>query len=292
MSQEIELKLALADSGPQRLASHPLLADRAPRITRLRNTYFDTPEATLEQAKVALRIRHTPCVRLQTLKTSGEGRGGLSIRGEWEWPIDGDELDLKGLAELPPMRDLGPETFVRLAPRFVTDFQRQTWDLEVAGSRIELALDSGEIRAGERQAAINEIELELKDGPSEPLWNVAEQLAQRVPLRPANTSKAARGSALLAGHWSLEQPDADAEAHVEHTIAALDAYADSGDSRFKTQACQALEHLAALGDDRASPRSRELAASLADHLTRPDWLTLTFGQAFLGLARSVHQGDQ
>ncbi|GGY07524.1 hypothetical protein GCM10007160_38770 [Litchfieldella qijiaojingensis] len=286
MSQEIELKLALADASTPRLADHPLLAKHIPTVTVLRNTYYDTPEATLEQARVALRIRRTPSARLQTLKTSGQGRGGLSIRGEWEWPIDGDELDLKGLAELPPMRDLPSGTLVRLAPRFVTDFQRQTCVLVVDGSRIELALDRGEIRAGERHAPINELELELKEGESEALWQLAEQLAEWVPLRPANASKAARGTALLTGHWPLERPSSAAE-YVEYVIAALDAYTDSGDSHFKSEAHHALMHLATLSDAQANSQVRQLARSLANRLARADWLTLAFGQEFLALTRAA-----
>ncbi|EPC02787.1 hypothetical protein L861_23525 [Litchfieldella anticariensis FP35 = DSM 16096] len=286
MSQEIELKLALAGTVTTRLADHPLLVERTPTTSMLGNTYYDTPEADLERARMALRIRRTPGARVQTLKTSGQGRGGLSIRGEWEWPIDGDELDLKGLAELPPMQDIPSGTLVRLAPRFVTDFQRHTWMLEMAGSHVELALDQGEIRAGERRAAINELELELKEGTNDALWQLAERLAEWVPLRPANTSKAARGTALLAGRWPLERPSSVTE-YVEYVIAALDAYTDSNENHFKTKACQALTDLASLSNDQISPHSRNLAESLATQLAKADWLTLTFGQEFLALIRAT-----
>ncbi|QTF92266.1 CYTH domain-containing protein, partial [Halomonas sp. BM-2019] len=85
MSHEIELKLALGPEGPETLRHHPLLADLAPRVRQLGNTYFDTPAGDLEAARMALRLRRVDGRLLQTVKTRGEGGGGLSRRGDWEW---------------------------------------------------------------------------------------------------------------------------------------------------------------------------------------------------------------
>lgn len=289
MSQEIELKLALADAGPHDMHEHPMILGQVPRVAWLRNTYYDTPEADLERARVALRIRRTPTQLLQTLKTSGEGHGGLSVRGEWEWPIEEETLDRQGLAALEPMRDLPRDLLDRLEPRFVTDFERQAWDLSVAGSHIELALDLGEIRAGERRAPIRELELELKSGDHDALWQLAERLAEWLPLRPAGASKAARGSALLAGHWPLPPAGDRPAEHLERVLLALDAHADSNDEHFRDDARQALLELsrqvAAARDDAL----RAATQTLLDSLTRQAWFDRTFGQALLSLCRLLRQ---
>lgn len=291
MSQEIELKLALGRQGPLHLLNHPLLRSQAANEIRLANTYFDTADGALERARVALRIRETPDGRWQTLKTSGHGSGGLSIRGEWEWPINGPELDLDRLAELPPLRKFDRTVLASLAPRFSTDFLRRTWWLECDDARIELALDGGTITAAGRQADICEVELELKEGRSEPLWQLARRLADDVPLRPASASKAARGAALLAGHWPLPASMATAEACFERATLALDALADSHELHFKTKAHAALARLATLGDDQASVRQRELALTLANELTHDTWLSIVFGQTALALTGNIATFD-
>ncbi|OBX37698.1 hypothetical protein A8U91_02076 [Halomonas elongata] len=45
MASEIELKLALGESGPDALRRHPRLAALPSRVSQLGNTYFDTPRA-------------------------------------------------------------------------------------------------------------------------------------------------------------------------------------------------------------------------------------------------------
>lgn len=281
MAREIELKLALGRTGAARLKAHPALAEQAPRREVLTNTYYDTPGGDLEVARVALRIRRAPERTLQTLKTAGQGTGGLSSRGEWEWEIAGEQLDLAGLAPLPPMQALGRATLETLEPRFTTDFERHAWLFEYADATIEVALDQGEIRTGEARIAVDELELELKKGRPAALWQLAMQLAEQVPLRPANASKAARGAALRKGHWEVPAPDKTLQARFDHVISLLDAQADTGDDAFLIHA---RDSLLALADDTAiaSP-IRDHARAMAAALASPDWLTTSFGRHSLAL---------
>lgn len=281
MPEEIELKLALAGAGAARLKAHSLLAGQPARRAVLSNTYYDTPEGRLEAERVALRIRRTPEGTLQTLKTAGRGSGGFSRRGEWEWAISDGGLDLDGLAQLPPMQALGRPTLRALEPRFTTDFERHSWRLDYAAATIEVALDQGEIRAGERCIAIGELELELKDGPSAALWELAVQLAEQVPMRPANTSKAARGTALREGHWAVPAPGASLQARFDHVISLLDAQTDTGDDIFLFHARDSLLTMA--NDAAISSPAREHAHAMASALALPDWLTTAFGRHSLAL---------
>lgn len=286
MPREIELKLALGGDAAIALTRHPVLGGRPGRPTTLANTYYDTPDGALRAARVALRIRHTPQRRLQTLKTAGHGSGGLSTRGEWEWEIDTADLDLAGLAALAPMQALGEDVLDALVPRFTTDFERHIWLIERDDACIELAHDRGEIRAGERRVAIDELELELKSGGGRSgspasLWQLATELAERVPLRPANASKAARGAALLDRRWTLSS---HGPACFDRAIDALDALTDSGDPTFRTQA---RESFAAIAD--ASPHAAvsEHASALAAALATPNWLDIAFGRQCLALRSAL-----
>ncbi|MBD3894634.1 CYTH domain-containing protein [Halomonas sp. ML-15] len=284
MSQEIELKLAVDHAGLTALPRLALLAAGAESPRSLTNTYFDTPDGDLERARVALRIRRVDGRCLQTLKTSGAGSGGLSQRGEWEWPIDGPELDLDGLAALLPMRDLDAATLGALTPRFRTDFQRRTWQLRHPDSHIELAVDEGEIVAAGRRAEICELELELKDGTVAALWQLAESLAEQVALRPAQASKAARGAALGANQWALPEEEDSPRACFDRAMAALDAYRDSRQASFIEAAHASLARLAVSADDRDT---QDLARRTVQGLDAHGRLDLAGGQAALALAQRL-----
>lgn len=282
MANEIELKLALAETGPDTLRHHPRLADLATTRRRLGNTYYDTPEGALAAAGMALRLRRIDGLTRQTLKTRGQGSGGLSQRGEWEWEVTGPGLDLDGLTGLPPVADLVPGVLERLTPRFTTDFLRETRLYHEGETRIELALDLGEIRAGERQVTIRELELELLDGEADRLLTLAESLAESVPLRPSDTSKAARGDALLGGGWTLPEGGTPS-AWLHRATVALDALADTGDEAWRDAARHAFRQLAAM----IAPAVGEGASWLADALAASRWLTPAFGRQALALARQL-----
>ena len=211
---EIELKLALpgADTAlvAQRLARSPLLARRKPTRQLLRNVYYDTPDQRLRQQRVALRTRQVGTEGatqwLQTLKMAGTSDSALSQRGEWESAVPGAALSRKAL-KATPWTTLDPDgaVFKALAPAFSTDFERTLWTVRRRnGSVVEVALDQGEVIAGGKQAPIFELELELKAGPPEALFELAQELARTVALVPASMSKAQRGYALAQG--TLDAP--------------------------------------------------------------------------------------
>ncbi|WP_210543056.1 CYTH and CHAD domain-containing protein [Rhodoferax sp. PAMC 29310] len=211
---EIELKLALpgADTAlvAQRLARSPLLARRKPTRQMLRNVYYDTPDQQLRGQRVALRTRQVGTEGatqwLQTLKMAGTSDSALSQRGEWESPVPGAALSRKAL-KATPWTSLDPDgaVFKGLAPAFSTDFERTLWTVRRRnGSVVEVALDQGEVIAGGQRAPIFELELELKAGPPEALFELAQELARTVALVPASISKAQRGYALAQG--TLDAP--------------------------------------------------------------------------------------
>jgi triphosphatase len=196
MSTEIELKLHIAPEKADRFRQHPLLQSaihtHAPQ--HLYNTYFDTPDHALLQHGVGLRVRRIGDKRLQTLKTAGSGLGGLHQRQEWEMEIAEDIPDYSLFPE-GALPDWCAQNIEQIQPLFVTDFMRTTWLIALEdGSKIEVALDIGEIKTQTASTPLFEVELELKAGSPETLYQVALTLHnKKLPLKIENKSKAAYG---------------------------------------------------------------------------------------------------
>lgn len=206
---EVELKLALPPAQAERLRRHPALRPISPHravISELDAIYFDTPDLALKQAGVAVRLRESAGQWVQTVKGRGDSQGALHRRLEWETPSEGAGLDFSGVDD-PALRRLlnAPGMSERLQPVFRTRFRRWARLLELGdGTRIELALDEGRIETGERHSPICEIELELKAGRPEALFDLALSLLDPLSLVPEPRSKAERGYRLHAG--VLERP--------------------------------------------------------------------------------------
>jgi inorganic triphosphatase YgiF len=204
VSTETELKLALEGITAEQLQAQAEVVSHAvggPRQRQVDSVYFDTGKLSLLKRGIALRLRRDGDRWLQTVKTSGSASAGLHQRGEWETAIDGKDLQLD-LFDQPHLKKLFAKADLRkaLAPVFTTVFQRTTWDLHYAqGAHIEMALDLGQIRAGGNSAPISEVELELIKGSPEDLLKAGRALADELPVRLLNASKADRGYR-LAGH--------------------------------------------------------------------------------------------
>ncbi len=197
---ETELKIWLDAAALARLKRHPALAERRRaerRIETLVSVYYDTPGQALAAAGVSLRLRRVGRRWVETIKRrDGQGAAnGLFSHLEREFPAPGGRLILSG-----PDPD-GAIGAVRaaagdapLAPVFETRVRRIVERLEPpGGGEVEVALDEGEIRAGEARAPILEAEFELVSGEVGVLFALARLLFPTGPVRFAPTNKAARG---------------------------------------------------------------------------------------------------
>lgn len=159
------------------------------------STYFDTEDHHLRDDGVTLRIRQAGDRRVQTVK-----RTRLSdtlSRQEVEAEIDGDAPDLRRIDD----RELRSivEAAGELEPLFESRIERTTWPVAYGESQFELALDDGEVVAGELRSAVCELELELKSGSVADLFGLAKAIAGTAELRLGVAGKADRGLGLLAG---------------------------------------------------------------------------------------------
>ncbi|GKS68068.1 inorganic triphosphatase YgiF, contains CYTH and CHAD domains [Nitrosomonas sp. PY1] len=198
---EIELKLALHPRHISRILDASLLRKIKPQRQHLRSIYFDTDTFQLKQRGIALRIRRIGKKRwIQTLKAEAQSTGTLTYRPEWEAVVKNDTHPDFTVLSKEAIDLLAGIELEQVAPVFVTEFKRTTWFLKNADNQVEIALDTGAITANDLQQEVCEVEFELKSGPAEFLFDLAEQLLQQVPLFVEPQSKAARGYLLVGAN--------------------------------------------------------------------------------------------
>lgn len=206
MNHEIELKLRLNTRElpllEQVLANHQFVVE--PTL-QLLNRYFDTPDMALSQGGAALRIRQQKMLGqeqakiIQTLKTRGSSAGGLHQRMEWDWPLSEVALNLDLIKNSDAKDHLSPElNLTTIGALFTTDFQRKMWLYTQGETVIEMVLDQGNVSTEEHSIDLLELELELKSGDAEVLFELAHNIAQQCPVLMSDISKAERGYGLLA----------------------------------------------------------------------------------------------
>lgn len=200
--REIELKLEVSPEDLDRLDSNllnDLVGATRPTTKTIASVYFDTRKQRLRRHGLTLRVRKTGRKHLQTIKQNGVAGSPNLSRGEWETQIAGTEPDLAAAHETPLSPVLGKSGRDALQAMFETRVRRSVVRLRSGKSEIELALDRGEIEAGDRKAPVSELELELKRGEPAELFRLARSIAERVPVRLALRSKSERGYDLLDG---------------------------------------------------------------------------------------------
>lgn len=182
------------------LFAHPLLAPfLGPRKkTPMSALYYDTPESGCAKAGFALRLRQEGPESVCTVK-GGEVQDGVARRVEIEEKADTLDQGVQALlnrSDLPenwrdalrgPFQEKARMEFCRLSALF----SRQ-------GLVVEVCRDQGRIQAGDKEAPIDEWELELKEGPEEEFDTLRRELEKGLGLKGWEKSKFARAMELLA----------------------------------------------------------------------------------------------
>jgi triphosphatase len=229
---EVELKLSVsAENIPairQWLFSYASLTGK-PTVRRLHSRYFDTPDRRLAKLGMSLRLRRVGQQWWQTLKTGASNDKAFSSRSQWEYRVRGSALELAKLKNT-ALAELGPAGQLRsqLVRVFDTYVRRESWRLQWPdGTAVELAIDTGELRATVqrqvRRERLSEIEIELLTGSADTLFKFASQLAAQCLLVPLPQSKAARGYLLAAPN--IELPQAAVLTRLTYTSCATTGHA-------------------------------------------------------------------
>ena len=210
MSAEIELKLLVnrefATFLSKEMASFNVLSHTQ---QVLGNCYYDSDDYFFSSQRMGLRVRTENERFILTLKTDGKVVGGLHMRPEYNVDLVDAVPRLDGLSAFSDLSLSRPleQLQAALKPIFSTDFLRQAWIIELGnGANIEVALDQGEIEAGEKLEPICEAEFELKHGSVDDLLTFVEHLSLTDGIRLGAASKAKRGYQ-LAGVLSLKPFD-------------------------------------------------------------------------------------
>lgn len=210
---EIELKLSVDEATLEQLAKAKPpkgFAVSEQSVKQLRSVYYDTPEHTLKNERIALRTRYNGTNWLQTIKQGGGMQSGLSKRIELEFPIDGIEPDFDAI----PDEDIRHKLVSLLEDKnwgilFETAISRRlAYYTDKAGAKIEVAFDSGTAKTKSDEHPIHEVELELMEGAVESLYKLAAALMKDRPILFSNTNKAGIGYRLASG----KPPELHAEA--------------------------------------------------------------------------------
>ena len=161
----------------------------------LHNVYFDTADRRLRQFDMGLRVRTIDNKSVQTIKTAGRVIGGLHQRPEYNEPIEGLRPKLARFnSKIWPVDCDIQQLENLLTPIFSTDFERQTWLIEIAeDTLIEVAYDTGFIETNQGRIALCEVELELVKGDEKQLFILGNEIALLPDVRLGNVSKAQRG---------------------------------------------------------------------------------------------------
>ncbi len=223
---EIELKLLVA---PEHLAdfnsASVITAHARNKGARkhLTSVYYDTPRRMLWKNGFTLRVRQSGSRFVQTVKA--QHSDDPLKRGEWEATVPSLAPDPALAAVLLPEELRAALIDDTLEAAFTSDVHRHARLLDLPAAAIEIAFDSGVIRAGEHSEAVSEIELELKSGNASAIYEVALRLAEHGPVRPSIRSKSARGFDLAAdiapGAEKPRKPRLDPAVSLDETFAII-----------------------------------------------------------------------
>ncbi len=184
---------------------------------RLRALYFDTPARELVNARVALRLRQEGNQWVQTLKMPGEH---VLSRVEINHNRPGPILDLSVYVGTVAERSIAQLKGV-LGVCYETDVNRILRRVRGRQGTVEIAMDTGCLRAGNLELPISEIEFELMSGDFTAVMALGRRWQVRHGLIVDARSKAERGDQL---------------AMLSHKLCAIDAREQDNQVKTRTRA--------------------------------------------------------
>ena len=191
MGREFELKFA-ANAQVQAAIQQDFSGFRE---IAMETSYFDTADGALSERRATLRLRKENGNCICTLKTPLPDNS----RGEWECQASDIADGLGTLVSLGAPREVAVLAGQGLQIVCGAKFTRLVTEVATADGTAELALDSGVLLGGGKEAALQEVEVELKTGSDRATLAFAEQLAATYGLLPENKSKFRRALDLAKG---------------------------------------------------------------------------------------------
>ena len=173
-----------------------------PTIIDLSNIYFDTSDYMLRSMGAVARVRTLNDNEIiHTLKISAGQVDGLHQRLEWNYNMDAHVFDAQAFLRSAQMpcdsidqleSVLMPVAHTIMHPIFETRFERQIYIARYQSSRMEIALDVGDICVGNQKASICEMEIELIEGNLSDLIALGQVVLDHADCEIENESKYGR----------------------------------------------------------------------------------------------------
>ena len=164
-------------------------------VLQMQTTYYDSPDGKLSALRWTLRRRLENGKSICTLKTPGDG----ITRQEWEVETDNITDAISKLCKLGCPSELPALVANGLIPTCGARFTRIAKTLRIENALLEIALDTGVLTGGGREAPLCELEVELKEGSETACRVFAENLAARFGLVPEPDAKLRRALTLYRG---------------------------------------------------------------------------------------------
>ncbi|HHX13606.1 MAG TPA: CYTH domain-containing protein [Clostridiales bacterium] len=179
------------------------LADADSKETVLmRSVYFDTADRALSQRDIAFRVRMEGTRIVASLKWNGNAVDGLHVCEEVNVPVDDPNCFIQPSPDIFKESEAGRAMIELIGDKPLTailevQYLRRRMRLDDQDTIMEVAIDTGEILTENGNRPICELEIELFSGDQETVRQLGAQLKERYNLVEMNTSKYARGIALL-----------------------------------------------------------------------------------------------
>ena len=195
MATELELKLAV----PSPAVLEQIIFDKELAQVRqggyglldMATVYYDTADGSLAKQRWTLRLRQENDRLVATCKTPAQGKA----RNEYECEAPTIEAAIPLLIAAGAPAELAE--LDRLIPICAAQFTRRETQLTFGdGTVCVFCADVGMLAGGQKQEALCEVELELKEGNFETVEAFGEELKDRFGLTEEARSKHARAMAL------------------------------------------------------------------------------------------------
>lgn len=259
MTIEQELKLHVQASSRQAVKD---IVNTAAETIHLQAFYFDTCTRELAQAGIALRLRNEQGVWVQTIKLAG---GDALSKVEYNHPRPDATLDL-GVYTDTPAEQAFKQLKNELTARFETDIYRTLRLEETPHGVLELAYDEGQIRSGDLEIPVCELELELKEGESAAIFTVAKSWQQQHQFILDFRSKAERGDALATATIESTALDSHFKLWLPWQVEASELAALDGMLAAQLYLEQSARNAAVIAGIDRSDMSNDANLSLSQHI--------------------------
>lgn len=206
---EVELKFQIPET--RRNALMKTVDPKKSEIIQLQAKYYDTPDRLLSSNGIALRQRLEGSRWVQTLKATGKSHlhrfehnldlGEMVQTEQSANESNTPQLDLSIYDAHPEAKKILESALGNnhntLELQFETDIQRTQRVISYEDAEIEVCVDVGQVKSGDRSQEIHEVEFELKSGKESTLLAFSFEWVKKYQLWLDVRSKAEFGQLLL-----------------------------------------------------------------------------------------------